>query len=86
MVGKMSMDKLTYFVKDSFVYYLSNEQMTMLDSTQDFKTHMGLDSLDITEIIMHLEETLNTFIPDEVSAEFKNIQDMMDYLVPIFVE
>ena len=43
-------------------------------------TELGLDSLDLVELIMELEEEGIT-IPDEVAANFRTIADAIQYFV-----
>jgi len=42
------------------------------------KDSMGLDSLDVVEIIMKFEEEFDISIPDEDYAEVKTVNDVFD--------
>ena len=41
----------------------------------------GVDSLDLVEFIMEIEEELEIAIPDEDAAKIKTIRDLIDYLL-----
>ena len=41
---------------------------------------LGADSLDLVEIIMKLEELFGIEIDDEKAENFKNVQDVIDYV------
>ena len=47
------------------------------------KEDLGADSLDILQILMTIEEEHGIVIPDESLAEFKTVQDIVDYLEKI---
>ncbi|NLI92298.1 MAG: acyl carrier protein [Peptococcaceae bacterium] len=53
------------------------EEVTM-DS--DFKEDLGIDSLDIFEIIMELEEKFSLEIPTEDLEGMKKVADLVQYL------
>ena len=46
----------------------------------DFSEDMGLDSLDLVELVMALEENFEIEIPDENSREMHNLQDVINYI------
>ncbi len=41
---------------------------------------LGADSLDIVEMLMTLEDTLNIIIPDDVAVGLKTVDKIADYL------
>ncbi len=41
---------------------------------------LGIDSLDLVELVMGLEESFNISISDEDSRKFKTVQDICDYI------
>ena len=41
---------------------------------------LGMDSLDRVELVMEIEKKFNLSIDDSDSEEFKNIQNVVDYL------
>lgn len=45
-----------------------------------FIDDLGADSLDLTELIMAMEETFNIEIGDEDSAKIIKVQDAVDYV------
>lgn len=44
--------------------------------TKDLK----LDSLDITEVLMHVEEEFRVQIPDQVSDDVTSVKQIIDYI------
>ncbi len=40
----------------------------------------GVDSLDLVEILMELEEATGIKIPDDVAAEFRSVREVVEYL------
>jgi acyl carrier protein len=44
------------------------------------RDELGIDSLDLVELIMELEEETGTTIPDAVAARFKSVRDVIEYL------
>ncbi len=45
-----------------------------------FAEDLGLDSLDVTEIALHLEEVFDVEFPQEVIAHLGRVADMLRYL------
>lgn len=41
---------------------------------------LGVDSLDMVQIIMKCEEQFGLEIPDDVAEKFNNINDLVDYI------
>ncbi len=41
---------------------------------------LAVDSLDLVELIMELEEQSETTIPEEVAKRFKSVRDVIEYL------
>lgn len=56
---------------------ISEEQITM-DST--FLEDLNADSLDLVELMMALEDELETEIPDEDTEGFLTVGDVVNYL------
>lgn len=48
--------------------------------TAAFVDDLGADSLDLTELIMAMEEEFDIEIDDEDAQEMKTIQDAIDYI------
>lgn len=44
---------------------------------------LGADSLDVVELVMHLEESFDTDIDDAEAEKLKTVQDCIDYVVEI---
>ncbi|MFQ3307304.1 MAG: acyl carrier protein [Candidatus Midichloriaceae bacterium] len=51
-----------------------------LDLDTSITEDLGVDSLDIVEFIMALEEEFDTDIPDEDAEKLKTIKDVIDYI------
>lgn len=45
-----------------------------------FTSDLGLDSLDVVEVIMAVEEEFGIEIPDEAADSFKTPQEVIDYV------
>ncbi len=56
---------------------VKKEEIT-LDS--DFELDLNLDSLDIVEIIMAIEEEFNITIPDDDVQKLKTVRDAVEYI------
>ena len=41
---------------------------------------LGADSLDVVELVMALEESFDTEIPDEEAEKIRTVQDIFDYM------
>ncbi|PID52559.1 MAG: acyl carrier protein [Candidatus Moraniibacteriota bacterium] len=41
---------------------------------------LGADSLDIVELVMHLEEEFDIEVPDEVAEKLITVQDVVSYI------
>jgi acyl carrier protein len=55
----------------------ANVKEVTRDSTWE---ELGLDSLDVTEILMKAEEKFGVSIPDGEAANWKTVGDVIDYL------
>ncbi len=53
---------------------LSKDQLT---DSKDIVKDLGLDSLDVMELMMELEDTCNVKIPDEDLPKLKTIGDLI---------
>ena len=51
-----------------------------LSLDDDLSTDLGLDSLDLIEIIMAMEDYFEIEIPDEDSEKWSTVQDILDYM------
>lgn len=49
-------------------------------TNSSFTSDLGLDSLDVVEVIMAVEEEFGMEIPDEAADEFKTPQEVIDYI------
>jgi acyl carrier protein len=44
------------------------------------RAEAGADSLDLTELLMELEEETGINIPDDIAATFRSVRDVIEYL------
>jgi acyl carrier protein len=51
-----------------------------MSPTADLMQDLGADSLDVAEIVMHLEETCEIEIPDEDVPKIRTVQQVVDYV------
>ena len=66
-------------VKEIIAEKLSiNEDNITMDSS--FVDDLNADSLDLVELMMALEDELDTEIPDEEAENFKTVGDVVKYL------
>ena len=66
-------------VKEIIAEKLSiNEDDITIDSS--FVDDLNADSLDLVELMMALEDELDTEIPDEEAENFKTVGDVVKYL------
>lgn len=56
---------------------VSEDDITMASS---FLEDLNADSLDLVELMMALEDELDTEIPDEQAENFKTVGDVVNYL------
>lgn len=47
---------------------------------KSFVEHLNADSLDLTELVMTLEEKFKVEIPDDVAAKLKTVQDVINFV------
>jgi acyl carrier protein len=47
---------------------------------KDLRLDLGLDSLDVAEIVYEMEETFGISIPDESAARIQTISDTVDFI------
>ncbi len=49
--------------------------------TTSFPEDMGVDSLDVVELVMELEEEFEVTIPDEEAEKIRSLGDALDWLI-----
>lgn len=57
-----------------------------ITATSSFKEDLEVDSLDLMELVMALEDEFNVKIPSEELQNIKTVQDVADYLTSKGVE
>lgn len=70
----MVFDKVKSILSDQFDV---EESLVTKDTTFD---ELGADSLDVTELIMALEEAFGVEIPDEAVANLCTVGDLVEFL------
>ncbi|WP_138067811.1 phosphopantetheine-binding protein [Streptococcus pseudoporcinus] len=53
----------------------------ILDEQTSLKDDLGVDSIELTEFIINVEDSFNLSIPDEDVEELTRIGDLIDYLL-----
>ncbi len=66
-------------IKEIIVEQLDIEE-ALITEEASFKDDLGIDSLDLFELVMALEEEFNVEIPSEDLESVVTVQDIMDYL------
>ncbi len=75
------MDKLE--IEEKLIDILSRHsaaERSALTPEKDLKMDLGLDSLDVAEIVYELEETFGITIPDESAEQIQKISDTVDFV------
>lgn len=49
-----------------------------VEKTSDLRKDLGMDSLDMVELILQTEQEFNVRIPDDIASEIKTVQDIID--------
>ena len=52
----------------------------MVTPSANIVDDLGADSLDVVELVMALEESFDTEIPDEEAEKIRTVQDIFDYM------
>ncbi len=71
----MSLEKIRSIISDQI-----GMEADQINLSSEFKEDLGIDSLDIFEIIMELEETYGIEIPTEDLEEMKKVSDLVHYI------
>ena len=73
----MNNPRLTQKVKEVVANKL-NLTYDEIDAKKDLRNDLGMDSLDIIEVVFDLQRELKIFIPDQKSEKWKTIQDIIE--------
>lgn len=49
-----------------------------VEKTSDLRKDLGMDSLDMVELILQTEQGFDVRIPDDIASEVKTVQDIID--------
>ena len=55
-------------------------EQSKVTPTSNFKSDLGLDSLDETEVVMAFEEEFNIDIPDAEADKIKSLEDAINFV------
>lgn len=67
-------------LKEIIVEQLSIDNPDAITEEANFKDDLGVDSLDLFELVMALEEEYGVEIPSEELENIQTVQDVMNYL------
>lgn len=73
----MNNPRLTQKVKEVVANKL-NLTYDEIDVKKDLRNDLGMDSLDIIEVVFDLQRELKIFIPDQKSEKWKTVQDIIE--------
>ena len=63
-----------------FISEATKIDATKINSTTNFVEDLNLDSLDIIELMMKMEDEFGVEIPDDEAEGLKTVQDVVKYL------
>jgi acyl carrier protein len=75
----MKKEEIFEKVKFSFEDYIGLDEDLIVNEA-NLKDDLGLDSLDVVELIMEYEKEFNISVPDEDIDNIKTIENIVDYL------
>lgn len=77
--GYLNRDDVTARVMEVVKKFDKVEQ-SKVTPTSNFKSDLGLDSLDETEVVMAFEEEFNIDIPDAEADKIKSLEDAINFV------
>jgi acyl carrier protein len=81
------MDKME--IQEKLVIILAKHtsvDRSALTPNKDLKLDLGLDSLDVAEIVFEMEATFGIHIPDESAERIQRISDTVDFILEKMME
>ena len=75
----MSREEIFESVKNVVMDAIGEEEKTITEDTS-IVDELGLDSLDIVEMLMALEEEFEISIDDSAAEKFVKVSDVIDYI------
>lgn len=69
------LEKLTKIL----IYYTGNNEL-VLSEEQQLIADIGLNSLDLMNLVCEIEDEFDVEIPDRMLRNFKTVGDVMDYI------
>lgn len=73
----MNNPRITQRVKE-IVADKVNSTYEEIDAKKDLRNDLGMESLDIIELVLDLQRELKIFIPDQMCEKWKTVQDAID--------
>ncbi|MDD6325551.1 MAG: acyl carrier protein [Lachnospiraceae bacterium] len=80
---KVEKEKEIYIMVERIMELTSenlNIDRALIQPTSSFKGDLGIDSLDLFELVMALEEEFDVEIPTEDLEKLSTVQDVADYV------
>jgi acyl carrier protein len=71
---------LLWWFRDRFGFW-TDRLPESIDLDSSTMSDLGLDSLDIAELILEMEEEFGVTIPDEAAESFTTVADVIRYVV-----
>jgi acyl carrier protein len=74
---------MNFSVEDKVKEIISEQLGVSLEEVRgdaSFMDDLGADSLDVVQLVMSMEETFDTDIPDEDAEKIQTVQDAIDYI------
>ncbi|MGT2933926.1 phosphopantetheine-binding protein [Streptococcus catagoni] len=75
MTRKMILDKLLYLINEQ-----DPSKTDLINENSSLKDDLGVDSIELTEFIINIEDEFKLSIPDEAVEQMETISDIMTYL------
>ena len=69
--------------KEEIIELIAKKLRIDVDSIEDdsnLVNDLGADSIDLVEMLMEIESTLDITVSDEEAAELKTVRDVVDYI------
>ncbi len=76
--GKDMLEQVIEIISDEL--NLDKEQ---IKKESRLREDLGVDSLDVVELVMRLEETFNVSVADDAAQKLETVGDIVDYLATL---
>jgi acyl carrier protein len=78
--GKGEISELQRRVGGLIIEFVGRRAKVRVAGPSDALDDLGLDSLDVVELVMELEEEFDITIPDDHAERMKTIRDVLDFI------